>query len=219
MNSEQKITIKAANLSLIGIPFISGFYSKDLILENIITKEINISTIILIIASCVLTPIYTIKLIHMLFTRTKTNFTIADNISMPSIKIQIKSLFIVIILITTTILQEINLQTSKPRHLTKKFGLIFLVTAFLAKFKAKKITAIKIRNLYKLFFISKETLSNLNNLTKINKLINNKYKLILSAHLLTQTTYKLTVITKNYNLGKSFLIIGIITIIILIAAK
>jgi len=53
----------SANISLIGVPFIRGFYSKDLILEFIMTKEVNIFTIVLFIFSCVITSFYSILLI------------------------------------------------------------------------------------------------------------------------------------------------------------
>jgi len=55
--------INTANLSLIGVPFLSGFYSKDLIIENCTTKESNLFTTTIFVLACVLTSTYTFILI------------------------------------------------------------------------------------------------------------------------------------------------------------
>lgn len=54
------------NLILCGMPFLSGFYSKDLILEIIIIININLFCLFLVIISTGLTVIYCIRLIYYL---------------------------------------------------------------------------------------------------------------------------------------------------------
>lgn len=49
-------------LALIGIPFLSGFFSKDIIIENILSSNINMLISILIIISIGITASYSIRL-------------------------------------------------------------------------------------------------------------------------------------------------------------
>lgn len=51
-----------ANLSLCGIPFLAGFYSKDLILEMVIIRSYNIFMFIVAIVSTFLTVAYSCRL-------------------------------------------------------------------------------------------------------------------------------------------------------------
>ena len=69
------IRLVISNIALIGIPFISGFYRKDLIME-IIYSEVNINIIILIIIvlSLLLTVSYSIRLIYYLFFNRRIKF-------------------------------------------------------------------------------------------------------------------------------------------------
>lgn len=55
------IILNTANLSLCGLPFIAGFYSKDRIVETFFITSIPISTRLLIIARICLTAAYTIR--------------------------------------------------------------------------------------------------------------------------------------------------------------
>lgn len=52
-----------SNLSLIGIPFLSGFFSKDSIIEKILSSNLSIIISILIILSISITTIYSLRLI------------------------------------------------------------------------------------------------------------------------------------------------------------
>lgn len=56
----------AANFSLCGFPFLSGFFSKDLILELFLLKEVNIFFFFLIFFGTFLTVFYTFRLIFFL---------------------------------------------------------------------------------------------------------------------------------------------------------
>ena len=55
-----------ANLSLCGLPFIAGFYSKDLILERLIMRRLNMFIFVIIVVSTALTVIYSCRLAYLL---------------------------------------------------------------------------------------------------------------------------------------------------------
>jgi NADH-ubiquinone oxidoreductase chain 5 len=55
-----------ANLSLCGLPFIAGFYSKDLILEIFIIRRLNLFMFVIIILSTALTVLYSCRLAFLL---------------------------------------------------------------------------------------------------------------------------------------------------------
>ena len=55
-----------ANLRLCGLPFIAGFYSKDLILEIFIMRRLNLFIFIIIILSTALTVLYSCRLAFLL---------------------------------------------------------------------------------------------------------------------------------------------------------
>ena len=60
--------INLANLALCGTPFLAGFYSKDLILEIILTNSMNEFGLYFIIISTRLTVCYTFRLIYLSIT-------------------------------------------------------------------------------------------------------------------------------------------------------
>lgn len=60
-------TIIIANLSLCGAPFLSGFYSKDLILEILIFNPANSIILIVFFIATILTAAYSTRLIIILF--------------------------------------------------------------------------------------------------------------------------------------------------------
>lgn len=64
------------NFSLCGLPFLSGFYSKDLIVEFIIIRHINIFIFIIYILSLGLTVIYSFRLIMYLVLGNFNNFSL-----------------------------------------------------------------------------------------------------------------------------------------------
>nr|AUQ23342.1 NADH dehydrogenase subunit 5 [Hyalomma asiaticum asiaticum] len=53
--------------SLMGVPFIGGFYSKDLILESILMNSMNLFMLLLFIIGIILTLMYNFRLIYYLF--------------------------------------------------------------------------------------------------------------------------------------------------------
>ena len=58
------ICINICNLALCGIPFLAGFYSKDLILEIILMRNLNILIFILYFVSTGLTVCYSFRLVY-----------------------------------------------------------------------------------------------------------------------------------------------------------
>nr|WIM00455.1 NADH dehydrogenase subunit 5 [Graphium agetes] len=60
------LCLSISNLSLCGIPFLSGFYSKDLILEMVSMSNLNMMIFILYYFSTGLTMFYTIRLLYYL---------------------------------------------------------------------------------------------------------------------------------------------------------
>nr|UGS80301.1 NADH dehydrogenase subunit 5 [Prolachesilla sp. GRA2sp1LA] len=58
------VNFNISNLSLCGMPFLAGFYSKDLILEIILMNELNILIFILYFLATFFTVVYTFRLIY-----------------------------------------------------------------------------------------------------------------------------------------------------------
>nr|UGS80509.1 NADH dehydrogenase subunit 5 [Polypsocus corruptus] len=58
------IYFNISNLALCGLPFLAGFYSKDMILETILMMKINMMIFILYFLSMLFTVIYTFRLIY-----------------------------------------------------------------------------------------------------------------------------------------------------------
>nr|YP_009108332.1 NADH dehydrogenase subunit 5 [Tenuibranchiurus glypticus]AIU94543.1 NADH dehydrogenase subunit 5 [Tenuibranchiurus glypticus] len=58
------VSMSLANLALSGMPFLAGFYSKDLILEVAFMSEINMVSVLLYIFATGLTVCYTFRLIY-----------------------------------------------------------------------------------------------------------------------------------------------------------
>ena len=68
MSNSSLIIITLASLRLIALPFLSGFYSKDIILENYFTKQFSLTSLILVLTATALTSIYSIKILTIIHT-------------------------------------------------------------------------------------------------------------------------------------------------------
>merc|ERR1711974_481853 len=60
--------IIVSNLSLCGLPFLRGFYSKDLILEIILLGNISLFGLGIILLATILTMIYSFRTVYLLCT-------------------------------------------------------------------------------------------------------------------------------------------------------
>lgn len=58
-----------SNLALAGMPFLAGFYSKDLILELSLMEEVNLLSVVILFISTALTVAYTFRLIFYVVQR------------------------------------------------------------------------------------------------------------------------------------------------------
>nr|UDU84715.1 NADH dehydrogenase subunit 5 [Pyrgopsella youngi] len=58
-----------SNLALSGMPFLSGFYSKDMILELSLMEELNLLSLFMLFLSTGLTVVYTFRLIYYIVRR------------------------------------------------------------------------------------------------------------------------------------------------------
>lgn len=54
-----------ANLSLCGFPFMAGFYSKDLILEEVLIGQVNFTSVLIFFAATLLTAAYSTRLTYL----------------------------------------------------------------------------------------------------------------------------------------------------------
>nr|YP_010274784.1 NADH dehydrogenase subunit 5 [Iheyomytilidicola lauensis]UJV31458.1 NADH dehydrogenase subunit 5 [Iheyomytilidicola lauensis] len=66
ISNSSLIMITVASMSLMALPFLSGFYSKDIILENYFTKQFSLMSLFLVLAATALTSIYSMKMLTMI---------------------------------------------------------------------------------------------------------------------------------------------------------
>lgn len=190
-----KTRFNLANLTLCGFPFISRFYSKEIIIEIIILKKIRLITIVFFYLCITCTLVYSIKIIIFInsvkstittkITKEQTeqkirkiilvipsilfgnkiNWIININYKIPHIRTRIKVLPIIIIIITTIISQIIK-KKNKIRNRTNKIFMSYMWFIKNINIPIKKKAKLNWFKLYK--YSEKKTF------TKIINLINKK---------------------------------------------
>nr|YP_010981224.1 NADH dehydrogenase subunit 5 [Exoristobia philippinensis]WOE90354.1 NADH dehydrogenase subunit 5 [Exoristobia philippinensis] len=83
-----------SNFSLCGMPFLSGFYSKDLILEKIFMSKFSLILFLFLIVSTLLTLIYSVRLMYYLMNK---NFYFFSNFKINDYKIMNFSLILLLL--------------------------------------------------------------------------------------------------------------------------
>lgn len=59
------LIVVVANLRLCGFPFLSGFFSRDLIIESFISLEYSIFVLLTLFVSCVISVVYSFKIVSL----------------------------------------------------------------------------------------------------------------------------------------------------------
>nr|AHH93117.1 NADH dehydrogenase subunit 5 [Peniagone sp. YYH-2013] len=125
--------ITLGSLALMGTPFLSGFYSKDLILENIILSPINILSLILIFIAVLLTIVYSSRIFLFCFLNQSNSLSVTpineenNNLLNPLLRLSIGSIITGWILINYSI--ENNFLFPIP--IIKFLPLLLLIITFL----------------------------------------------------------------------------------------
>nr|UJV31446.1 NADH dehydrogenase subunit 5 [Boudemos sp. DBUA0002419.01] len=70
ISNSSLVMITLASMSLMAIPFLSGFYSKDMILENYFTKQFSLISLTLVLMATALTSMYSLKMLTMVHNNT-----------------------------------------------------------------------------------------------------------------------------------------------------
>lgn len=85
------------SLSLIGFPFMRGFYSKDLILEMIYIFNYNIFFVILLVINTIITSLYSLRLVYYSIILGKKNMKLLFVVNWPKINNSLFFLFLGVI--------------------------------------------------------------------------------------------------------------------------
>lgn len=140
-----------ANISLCAIPFLAGFYSKDLIIELLMISTLNLLSIVLILIAIGITTAYALRLIIITLwkpnTRTPINkiFDLTPSINNPTITLTLGAVT------TGSIINWIVLPYSIPVNLTitikfttlsiifSRFFLVWIINTYNSPLMAIKI--------------------------------------------------------------------------------
>jgi NADH-ubiquinone oxidoreductase chain 5 len=88
----------ACSLSLCGFPFLSGFYSKDLILESYILCHVNLFILLIVLVGTFFTATYSIRLTVYIFFKNLGGRTNISLIEVKGIILPIRGLFLISII-------------------------------------------------------------------------------------------------------------------------
>lgn len=106
--------LTTANLSLCGLPFMSGFYSKDAILENILLGPLNLTVNLILIVGTALTAAYSSRLTLLARARLKRGERIFRGLETKSAMLSRRSLLLVPALVGGLYLSWILFSSPSP---------------------------------------------------------------------------------------------------------
>uniref|UniRef100_UPI0030FEF0B8 NADH dehydrogenase subunit 5 n=1 Tax=Erynnis pelias TaxID=2663706 RepID=UPI0030FEF0B8 len=143
------LCMNISNLALCGIPFLSGFYSKDLILEMLMLSNLNMLVFFLFYFSTGLTMFYTIRLLMYLMVN-DYNLVSTYNLYDEDF-IMLKSMFILLMmsLITGSMLSWLIFSYPYMIYLSLHLKLMVLYVSFMGLFMGYIISNMKIYSLNK----------------------------------------------------------------------
>lgn len=135
--------IMVANLRLCGLPFISGFFSKDLILELIIMRSINRIIFILAGLSTRLTVLYSVRMVKLIFFKEPKEFSINNIAEMG--KIEFTRVFILLLpsifggILILWIVGSHNILVFLPLWIKLRIIIVIILSRFIGILENKKI--------------------------------------------------------------------------------
>lgn len=160
--------ILISSFSLIGLPFISAFFSKEIILEIIILKNFNFMIYVIIILGVILTAMYRSRFIFLVFSN--WNFNDLLTLKLEEDFFILKSICILLIpaslggaWIYLFLLNSLKLSTSSSLLKSSILIIIFLgmilIVNFSLKFQKWNVAFWRLRRMWLLPFISSQILN------------------------------------------------------------
>lgn len=213
------------NAALIGLPFTSGFFSKDIIIEKIISSKIECILTLIIISSIGITASYSIRIIYLSNKHSiKSKPDLNNHCSIYS-NIPIIIISPIAIIIGSLLLWVINPeQILFFPNLYKNLILITLLTGLIIgiflSFKSKKYISIGLYSitLWSIHFISTKIITLFAPLINISFKNDKNWQEIYGPYKLFITNKKITILpeSKNLSIITTLLLISIIPIIIIL---
>nr|YP_009104564.1 NADH dehydrogenase subunit 5 [Porphyrio porphyrio]AHB23318.1 NADH dehydrogenase subunit 5 [Porphyrio porphyrio] len=183
------------NLALMGTPFLAGFYSKDLIIENLNTSHLNTWALLLTLIATAFTATYTLRMTLMVqtgHTRTATITPINENnptVTNPITRLALGS--ILAGLLITSYMTPIKTPPMTMPIVTKTAALIITVLGMILALELTSLTHTLTQpkqNTYQNFSSSLGYFNPLTHRLITTKLLNNGQKL--ATHLIDLSWYK-----------------------------
>nr|YP_010968413.1 NADH dehydrogenase subunit 5 [Capila neolineata]WNO18745.1 NADH dehydrogenase subunit 5 [Capila neolineata] len=149
------LCMNISNLALCGIPFLAGFYSKDLILEMVMMKNLNIMVFYLYYFSTGLTMFYTIRLLMYLMLNDYNLLSIYNLFDEDYIMLKSMFMLLFMSIITGSMLSWLIFSIPYMVYLPLNLKLMVLYVSFLGLMMGYLISNMKIYSLNK-FLMSYE---------------------------------------------------------------
>nr|WNO18719.1 NADH dehydrogenase subunit 5 [Caprona alida alida] len=152
------LCLNISNLSLCGIPFLSGFYSKDLILEMLVMSNLNIMIFFLFYFSTGLTMFYTIRLLMYLMLNDYNLLSIYNLYDEDYIMLKSMFMLLFMSLVTGSMLSWIIFSIPYMIYLPLNLKLMVLYVSFMGMLMGYLISNMSISSVNKFLMIYKLSL-------------------------------------------------------------